>query len=112
MAKKQGDQAALITVESALVEAGESSRGHVLIDDVTAAGCTIRMEFGEPTLSKSGGSYLVAYGRGKFGALTITATAYIGLGRDKARQTATRPGDRDEAAVPADRKAAERFYRR
>lgn len=113
MAKRAAEKHALITVASALAEANKGGDvGEVEVIECDEKGATLRVTFDEPRLSGSGNSYLVAYGRVKEGALTLVCTAYIPLGRDRAKPRPTNAGSRDEVSVPADVRAAERFYGR
>jgi len=70
---------AIVDVTAALAGAA----GDVMtVHRIDGTGADITLRFGPPRMSKSGKAYVVAYGRHKAGALTVTATAYIALGKD------------------------------
>ena len=102
---------ALISVASALVEAptGSGRQGRIVVSHIDEKGCDLHVDFGEPKLSKSGNSYLVTYDTVKQGALKLAVTAYIPLGRDRARQRPTRTEDAQDVRT-GEQRAAERFF--
>ena len=64
------------TVADALAGSG-NPKGSVTVSEIDKTGATVEITFGEARPSSSGGSYLVAHGQSKHGAMVISAMAYI-----------------------------------
>lgn len=80
-------EAPLMTVAGAMAS-GQGDAGTIEVLESNEGGCVIRVAFGEPRISKSGGSYLVTYDTTKLGALKIAVTAYIPIPKgERPRQT-------------------------